>query len=569
VDVETRVFAMADEPFALSTISPAAPPDTDYDAICAAVMATERGRWFLEEYARRNRSSDTAKVLGAIARMEAVIREGQSQQAGQSLRIELLEMARAIAQTRADVAEKRAPVAPEAAPDQRAAPPSVIAAAERLRDIAWAMRERDIEPKTCEQIESIAATVLSASALRNPHDSRVQRLNEMLHDLERRVDAMLERPVPPREPAMAAAADGPMAAAAENIASALHTRHTRSPPLPSGEVEQAADLPAELAEALSVEPSEVVAIPSERRQVEPEPDATPAERVELELEPLVVVPVSARTEETSTSSIELTPIELRFASPDPAPAGPEPAQRTPSTDAVSAGAERVAIDMAGDPPDAPLAEQTVATDVVATQVQADLEALGVISITAPTQTEREDGPDAPQESEVLSDAWQTSVAPPTPEPALAAGPTAEDVRVPSMWEPPAFPPPEPAADGAGADGPARHDDTRAPAAIPPQAPGKRSQDEIESELFETAVRPGPAPSGQVPRGALSAAAATADAARAGTPPPADHTELAPANTATVPQPLCVAVQPVPQHPGSDPLAALKAMTDEERIALFT
>lgn len=42
----------------------------DYDAIAAAVMETERGRWFLAEYARRNRVADTSLVLEALSALE-------------------------------------------------------------------------------------------------------------------------------------------------------------------------------------------------------------------------------------------------------------------------------------------------------------------------------------------------------------------------------------------------------------------------------------------------------------------------------------------------------------------
>jgi hypothetical protein len=47
-----------------------AEPD-DYDAIADAVMETARGRWFLSEYARRNRAADTDLVLAALSRLEA------------------------------------------------------------------------------------------------------------------------------------------------------------------------------------------------------------------------------------------------------------------------------------------------------------------------------------------------------------------------------------------------------------------------------------------------------------------------------------------------------------------
>ena len=64
---------MADEAFALSPISARAamPGEADYDAISAAFMETSRGRWFLSEYARRNRNADTRMVLDAVARIEA------------------------------------------------------------------------------------------------------------------------------------------------------------------------------------------------------------------------------------------------------------------------------------------------------------------------------------------------------------------------------------------------------------------------------------------------------------------------------------------------------------------
>lgn len=63
---------MADEAFALSPISAlsASPTDADYDAIREAFLETARGRWFLGEYAKRNRNADTAMVLQAVARLE-------------------------------------------------------------------------------------------------------------------------------------------------------------------------------------------------------------------------------------------------------------------------------------------------------------------------------------------------------------------------------------------------------------------------------------------------------------------------------------------------------------------
>ena len=42
----------------------------EYSQIEAAVMETVRGRWFLAEFARRNRVADTQVLLDALARIE-------------------------------------------------------------------------------------------------------------------------------------------------------------------------------------------------------------------------------------------------------------------------------------------------------------------------------------------------------------------------------------------------------------------------------------------------------------------------------------------------------------------
>ncbi|GBD48917.1 hypothetical protein [Methylopila sp. Yamaguchi] len=47
----------------------------DYESIEQAVMETERGRWFLAEFARRNRAADTGVILEALGRLEGRLAE--------------------------------------------------------------------------------------------------------------------------------------------------------------------------------------------------------------------------------------------------------------------------------------------------------------------------------------------------------------------------------------------------------------------------------------------------------------------------------------------------------------
>src|ERR1043165_8372515 len=83
---------------------PAPPSDADYEAIEGAVMETARGRWFLAEYARRNRNSDTTEVLKAIEKLESAVQGRSSGGVEDRIRLDIVDMATAIARTKAEIA---------------------------------------------------------------------------------------------------------------------------------------------------------------------------------------------------------------------------------------------------------------------------------------------------------------------------------------------------------------------------------------------------------------------------------------------------------------------------------
>ncbi len=47
--------------------------DDSFEAIEAAVLKSPKGRWFLDEYARRLRSTETVSILEAIKRLERAV----------------------------------------------------------------------------------------------------------------------------------------------------------------------------------------------------------------------------------------------------------------------------------------------------------------------------------------------------------------------------------------------------------------------------------------------------------------------------------------------------------------
>ncbi len=70
-------------------------------------METERGRWFLAEYARRQRSADTQRLLEAIHRLEAAIGSQVIPAAGDDISHELSAMAAALHATETEMREVR------------------------------------------------------------------------------------------------------------------------------------------------------------------------------------------------------------------------------------------------------------------------------------------------------------------------------------------------------------------------------------------------------------------------------------------------------------------------------
>lgn len=169
-------FSMADQAFALSPISARAalPGEEDYAAISEAFMETARGRWFLGEYAKRNRNADTSMVLDAVARIEQSLAAQKQeslaaqQQADAGLAEAKLAEARLaearLAEARladllaairgaVDAAEVSAAEALESlALEQKLAP--VRKGARVIREIAWRLREIGNDGRICDLIDS-------------------------------------------------------------------------------------------------------------------------------------------------------------------------------------------------------------------------------------------------------------------------------------------------------------------------------------------------------------------------------------------------------------------------------
>lgn len=102
----------------------------DFEAIEGAVMETARGRWFLTEYARRMRAAETTKVLEAIARLERSLST--------------------------DKTKDKSDQVPDGLQSAGELTEAVALIERRLSEIAWSLRERGFDGRTCTEIENQA-----------------------------------------------------------------------------------------------------------------------------------------------------------------------------------------------------------------------------------------------------------------------------------------------------------------------------------------------------------------------------------------------------------------------------
>jgi len=178
--------------------------EADYDAIEGAVMETERGRWFLKEYARRNRAADTQMLLGAIERLEGMMVQNREAQEKDRLRMDLLEMSRAISRTKHEISTLRPQgaqpnelgVASEALDaivrTTERATSDILEAAEQIQEAAWTLREEGASEAMCDELDRRATDIYTACSFQDLTAQRTTRIVDTLRFLEGRINAMIE-----------------------------------------------------------------------------------------------------------------------------------------------------------------------------------------------------------------------------------------------------------------------------------------------------------------------------------------------------------------------------------------
>jgi hypothetical protein len=183
---------MSDEKRALTRHS--APPDeADYEAILDAVMETGRGRWFLHEFGRRNRHSETRGVLSAIQRLEGLLR---AQGAMQGALIEepahdpTADLIRAALTQACDMLRtdgEPADAFDRALAALEGAQARIRSVATRVQDTAYMLREDGGPTRICNDLDRHSAELSAGSAQLDDATGDVRILAALLKDIARHV----------------------------------------------------------------------------------------------------------------------------------------------------------------------------------------------------------------------------------------------------------------------------------------------------------------------------------------------------------------------------------------------
>ena len=179
----------------------------DFQTLEGAVCETPRGRWFLDEYARRLRSMESDRMFQSLEKLSSLITEKGATSYFDVLRRELESMAAGIAQTRREIVAIK-PQQGELPGNDRIvaateeldfvvrstenATAEILTAAERLQALSGELKEKGGDKTLCDEIETHATNLMVACSFQDLTGQRMTKVVNALRYIEQRVNSMIE-----------------------------------------------------------------------------------------------------------------------------------------------------------------------------------------------------------------------------------------------------------------------------------------------------------------------------------------------------------------------------------------
>lgn len=183
---------------------PSTIPTGEYEAIEEALLESARGRWFLDEFSRRNRSQDTQVLLDAIERLGTTIATPTTGANSELIRRDLIEMSEAISRTRQEIAAIKPPDETDSqiftATEEldaiveatEKATSDILEAAEEIQEAGWLLRETGEHGDICDKLDQRATDIYMACSFQDITGQRTDKVVQALRFLEARINSMME-----------------------------------------------------------------------------------------------------------------------------------------------------------------------------------------------------------------------------------------------------------------------------------------------------------------------------------------------------------------------------------------
>jgi hypothetical protein len=205
---------MSNDPLPLPDRVTGPTAQADYEAIYTEIMATERGRNFLREYASRQRQPETNTLIAIIRRLEAAMRENSQPSLPGALTRGLADLGAAIGQIESALSASANSLH------------DVHVAAERLQDAAMTLHQRKIEAELRDTLEAAIGEVGSAIMRHDAAAAHALGLAALIRELARSLNDIVARPAAADSGAARPAADESRAFDSRDLPASERLHHT-------------------------------------------------------------------------------------------------------------------------------------------------------------------------------------------------------------------------------------------------------------------------------------------------------------------------------------------------------
>ncbi len=182
---------------------PAPLGEIEYQTLEQTLLESDRGRRFLAEFVKRNKTPETQEILSAIQRLEKSMTRQRKVPDLDRIRLDIAEMHEAIERTKNEIANIKA----EANDSNRfvdasheldaivtqteGATQTILEAAEQIQEQAWTLRENGADGAVCDEIDAKATEIFMACSFQDLTGQRTTKVVQVLRYLESRINMMI------------------------------------------------------------------------------------------------------------------------------------------------------------------------------------------------------------------------------------------------------------------------------------------------------------------------------------------------------------------------------------------